>query len=100
MSKPEKNIVNKILDYLNDLPHTYAHKVYSGGYAQAGEPDVDSVCNGHSLKLEVKVPGEWPTPLQQVRLDQWADAGAIAACVHSVEEVATLVETFCLENVR
>ncbi len=88
---PEGRIVRKILDYLNALPECRARKVHQDGY-QRGEPDIDAVYRGRALKLEVKVPGGKPTPLQAKRLDDWSRAGAITGVVTSVDDVRALVD--------
>jgi len=44
----------------------------------AGDPDIDACLRGRSVQLEVKRPGEKPTPLQVKRLEDaagWRDRG-------------------------
>lgn len=88
----EKSIVNSILKYLNSLPQCRAEKTWGGGYGNAGKPDITGCLNGRRFELEVKVPGGKPTPLQKVTLEQWKEAGAIVAVVHSVEEVKEILK--------
>ena len=58
-----------------------------------GESDIigHRISDGRALYLEVKLPGEEPRPDQQKFLDAMAATGAIAACVHSVEEALSVV---------
>ena len=88
----ERAIVKAILAYLNGLPGCLARKRWGGGMGVAGDPDIDACIRGRSLQLEVKRPGEKPTPLQLKRLEEWRQAGALVGVVTSVAEVRTLFE--------
>ena len=82
----EKGIVSKILEWLNSLPRCKARKVHGNMYV-SGEPDIDCVINGLSVKIEVKQPGEKPTPKQLNRINEWSDAGCLAFWSDSLELV-------------
>lgn len=86
----EKAIVNAIKSYLDKLPGCYVIKTYGNVYS-AGQPDLLGCFQGRTLALEVKRPGGKPTKLQMAMLKKWEAAGAIAAVVHSVEEVKELL---------
>ena len=88
----ERAIVKAILAYLNSLPGCLARKRWGGGMGVAGDPDIDACIRGRSVQLEVKRPGERPTPLQVKRLEEWRQAGALVGVVTSVAEVRTLFE--------
>jgi hypothetical protein len=88
----ERAIVRSILAYLNSLPGCLARKRWGGGMGVAGEPDIDACFHGRSVQLEVKRPGETPTPLQLKRLAEWRRAGAVAGVAHSVGEVREILE--------
>jgi hypothetical protein len=88
----ERAIVKAILAYLNGLPGCLARKRWGGGMGVAGDPDIDSCIHGRSLQLEVKRPGEKPTPLQLKRLEEWRKAGALAGVVTSVAATRALLE--------
>jgi hypothetical protein len=97
-STPEGRITEKILRHLNARPHCVARKVVASAMNRKGEPDIDCVRYGRAIKLEVKQPGTEHaivaavTPLQRRRLLDYADAGAIAHVVTSVEEVIALLD--------
>lgn len=91
MRQSEAVIVKAILAYLNALPRTKAVKTHGSNFGEVGTPDLDGCTNGKCLKLEVKVPGEDATPIQQHRLAQWAAVGAVTGVVHSVEETQHLL---------
>jgi len=86
----EKSIVNSIIRYLNKQPNCYVIKTYGSIYS-AGQPDLLGCFQGRTLALEVKRPGGKPTKLQMAMLKKWEAAGAIAAVVHSVEEVKEML---------
>jgi hypothetical protein len=88
----ERAIVKAILTYLNGLPGCLARKRWGGGMGVAGDPDIDACVCGRSVQLEVKRPGEAPTPLQVKRLEEWRRAGSVVGVVHSVDEVRALIE--------
>lgn len=62
-------------------------KVHGSLMQQRGLPDVIGCWEGRFLALEVKVPGEKPTPLQTLTLHEIAESGGIAAVVWSVGDV-------------
>jgi hypothetical protein len=87
----ERAIVKAILAYLNSLPGCLARKRWGGGMGVAGDPDIDACLRGRSVQLEVKRPGEKPTPLQVKRLEEWRQAGAIVGVVVSVDDAKSLL---------
>ncbi|OPY59152.1 MAG: hypothetical protein A4E55_00369 [Pelotomaculum sp. PtaU1.Bin035] len=90
----ESSIVKAILKYLNSLPECYAVKTY-GDAKRAGTPDIDGCLKGRSLKLEVKRPEPYGTPLTKLQaetLERWRKAGAITGVVRSVQDVKELLQ--------
>lgn len=63
------------------------------GVSIAGIPDISAVYRGRALALEVKQPGNNPTPRQAHQLERALAAGAIAAVVHSAADVTRLLDT-------
>ena len=87
--QPETRIQKAIVKHLKKLGG-HARKVHGSAYS-AGEPDIDACIAGRSVKLEVKVPGKKPTPLQLAVLRKWQKAGALAGWVTSLEDVDDLL---------
>lgn len=87
----EKSITRRIITYLNKLPGCRAMK-FPGTIHRHGEPDIFCCYRGRMVLLEVKRPGEKPTPLQAATLAKWQQAGAVAEVVRSVEEVKKILE--------
>lgn len=93
MSGAESAIVERIVAYLRSLPNGHARKVHGSVYGTTGEPDVDAVVGGRSVKLEVKRPGHEDElkPIQRVALNRWRSAGCVVGIVTSVEDVRVLL---------
>ena len=66
-------------------------KVHGSGMSRRGEPDLDVVVCGHSLKIELKAGTNDATPIQEHRLSQWAHAGATVGVIRSVNELDAVV---------
>lgn len=79
----ESTITAAILKALNKLPGCVARKRHGTPYAVAGDPDITGCWYGQHFEFEVKRPGEFPTKLQERRLDEWRQAGATVAVVTS-----------------
>lgn len=69
-----------------------ARKVHGSSYGKSGEPDIDACVRGRAIKVELKMPGKVPTPVQMGRLRAWARAGALAGWVTSLDELDALLE--------
>jgi len=86
----ETSIVNAIKRKLKELG-AVVRKSHGGGYGTvAGDPDLYGCYRGIMFQIEVKVPGNYPTKLQRIRLREWADAGAVtgvAWCVDDIYEI-------------
>lgn len=74
------------------------YKVHGSGRTKTGEPDLDVIFHGYSVKIELKAPGQRPTKIQEVRLAECRAAGGLAFCASSVVEVASYLQLFCVAN--
>lgn len=94
--RSEKEIVDEGIAFLRARPDSYARKVHGSQFGNAGEPDVDAVCRGRSMKLECKAPdGGRPTAVQFGALRRWAKAGALTGwftCLDHVREILDHVD--------
>jgi len=88
----ESTLTKKVLGYLNNLPQCKAIKIHGNAYTEAGTPDIAGCIRGRAFFLELKVPGEKPTILQQKRIKEWQEAGAISGWATSLEEVIELLK--------
>lgn len=97
----ERDIVKKILDYINK-PRMgkpwkgYAWKNHGGLYSVKGLPDVMAVVrkDGKSffLCLEVKQPRNKPTEIQKALIRKFKELGVTARVVTSIDEVVKIIE--------
>lgn len=96
----ESAIVGRILKYLNSKPRVKAIKLHGDAYSVAGTPDILCVIGdckdyegefGVPVLLEVKRPGNKPTPIQEKEMAAWRAVGAIVGVVHSLDEVKELL---------
>ena len=89
----EKNIVTGILKYLNGLVGCYARKV-PGGFFSSGWPDIVGCYAGRAFLIEVKVPGNKTTVLQDAELNRWGAAKARTLVAYSVDDVVTFMSGY------
>lgn len=88
----ESSLKQSVLRFLAaNFPAAVVRKRHGTVFATAGDPDIYFVLGGRHFEVELKVPGQSPTPLQMHRLAQWSAAGAIAACIHSTGELQALL---------
>lgn len=94
MSTPrsESQLVTQVLAYIRGLPRAHAHKIHGSRYSDAGEPDIDACIDGRSVKIELKMPGNKPTPVQMASMRRWENAGAFVFWATSLDEVKTFLD--------
>lgn len=96
----EREIQKQILEYLNLIGwsawrfNSGATKTPGGGFVRfntaRGCSDVIGIIpGGWFLAIEVKRPGNKPTPLQQAWLDEVREAGGLALVAVSVDDLRT-----------
>lgn len=92
MARLEKHLQSQMLRRINDLPcPSRARVVHGGPHQPAGEPDIDACVFGHTLKVEVKLPGNTPTDRQDAVIRKWEAAGAVAGWADSMEMLDELL---------
>ena len=87
----ESILVAKIKTRLKRIPKAYFIKTHGDQYL-IGEPDIIGCIGGRAVVIEIKLPGEVPTPNQLAHLEMWRRAGAMAFWATSWEEVATTLK--------
>lgn len=90
----ESTLRKNVLNYLNSLPQCKAIKIHGNAYTEAGTPDIMGCIEGRAFFLELKVPGKKPTAIQERRLREWKEAGAITGVVTSIEEVRAIFSLY------
>ena len=92
----ESDLVAKIKTRLKRIPKAYFIKVHGDSYL-VGEPDLIGCIEALAVAIEIKLPGEVPTPNQMAHLEMWRRAGALAFWATSMEEVATTLRQYGIE---
>ena len=85
-SPRESTIVAAIMQALKSLPGLVVRKRWGSEMAAAGDPDLTGCYCGRHFELEVKAPGGRLTRIQEVRLEEWREAGAVVDVVHGPDE--------------
>jgi hypothetical protein len=83
----ERHLQRAIAAALDKIPGLVYRKRHGSAFAVRGDPDLYLLYAGRHVEIELKRPGENPTPLQWKRLEEWAAGGAVAAVVHSKAEL-------------
>lgn len=88
----ESALVRQILRELEKTPGVAVRKRHGTAMGKAGDPDLSGCYRGRHFELEVKRPGNEPTPLQWARLEEWRQAGALTGVVHNANEARACLE--------
>lgn len=87
----ETSITEKALTWLNAQEDTFARKRHTGPMGTGGHPDIEGCSAGRSFQVEMKRPGEKPTPRQFAQMRVWQNAGALVGWACSVEHVRQIM---------
>lgn len=91
VSKPESRLQEKIQTALKRSVGGFWFKAHGGAYQKRGLPDLIGCVKGRYFALEVKVPGNEATPLQEATMQKIRDAEGVSCVVESVEEALDAV---------
>ncbi len=90
----ENTLQRKIQSYLkSNLPNSVVWKNHGNQYSVIGLPDIMCVYKGKLVCIEVKIPGNKPTKLQEITLKKLSEAGAITGVAYSIDDVEKLLIT-------
>ena len=96
MKPLERSLQHTVLRRLKALratdPALAFRKRHGSAFGVQGDPDIHGVWRGVAFEIELKQPGQDPTPLQQARLKEWSAAGATVGVVHSTAELDTFLD--------
>jgi penicillin-binding protein-related factor A (putative recombinase) len=90
----EKIRSDKICKFLNTIPQCKATKRHQSGYGRKGDPDITGCLRGIHFEFEVKQPGKHLTQVQEVKIEEWKKAGAIAGRVENVNDVLDVFKQY------
>ena len=89
----ESKIQKDIIKYLKTVPNLKYIKKDAGAYSTSGISDLLICYRGQFIAIEVKRPGEHPTPLQLKFLNDILMAGGGNYVAYDVEMVKRIVNT-------
>lgn len=93
----ESQLLTTVIKRLKALaladPTLVWRKRHGSSFGTTGDPDLYGVWKGTPFAIELKRPGESPTPLQQFRLNEWSRAGAKTFVIHSLDELHRAIAT-------
>lgn len=89
MPKPETNLVKKIMVWL-EADGGWWMKVHGSPFQKAGVPDIIGCYKGRFTGIEVKMPGNKPTLIQEKMIELLKKAGANVGIAYSVEEALSI----------
>jgi hypothetical protein len=101
-SRPlERSLQKSVLNHLKKLrqqdPTLVYRKRHGTALGKAGDPDIYGVWGGIHFEIELKAPGEEPTPLQRARHQEWGRAGGLVFILHSVVELPNVLDRLICE---
>ena len=83
----EKNLENRIKQFLKDEGCYFIKYWGGGGFTKAGVPDLLICCNGYFIAAELKAENGKPSELQIVALTKIQKAGGIGVLVFPEDEI-------------
>jgi len=79
MKIKETNIIDRFKKFIKSInPNSFIRKIHISPIHNRGFPDLIVIINGVTLFIETKVPGNKPTPLQTVVLNEIEEAGGLS----------------------
>lgn len=90
--QPEAKLKKRIKDFL-ESEGALVVAIHGGGdpFQEVGISDLLACFKGRFIAVEVKQPGEKPSPMQSRFLRRVSDAGGIAIVAYSVQDVADVL---------
>jgi len=93
--KSESQIQGYIISEINKIPHCKAINIHGNEYMEVGTPDIFCSLDGIACLIEVKTDGGKATEIQERRLWEWCDAGAVAVLCMGERESKMIVDVLC-----
>lgn len=90
MSQPEARLGRQIRKALEERG-AFMFKIHGGPTMMAGLPDLIGVWKGRFIAIEVKMPGNHPSKIQERVIDKIRAAGGRVVVAHSVPEALTVL---------
>lgn len=88
----EKDLTNKILKYLKEIPDCFCWKEHGGMYGTSGIPDIICCYKGRFIGIEVKRPEGKVSKLQEITLRKIVTSGGITIIAYSTDDVREIID--------
>jgi len=95
----EGKLTKKVIQWLNSLPESYCMKRQATA-GRRGQVDITGCIKGRRIEIEMKVGNNKPTKIQEKWIKTWREAGAIAGCCWSLNDVKHLISQHGLINME
>lgn len=89
--QPEGKLSTKIMKVIRNNGG-FAYKVWGNEMQMAGVPDVSAVYQGYSMWCETKMPGNKPSMIQKLRINQIRTAGGLVVVGYSLQDVCDMID--------
>lgn len=95
----ESALTGKVVKELNKVPLCYAFRVHGGPNQRKGTLDITGCFEGAFFSIEMKLPGNKPTPIQQAMIDRISKAGGLVGVVTAPGTASGVKDAFsqCLQ---
>lgn len=88
----ERSLQSSVMSYLGRLDRCKAYNLHGSAWSGSGRPDIIGCYKGVMFCIELKLPGELPTKIQEYELCKWRAAGALAWYATRLEHVIELID--------
>jgi hypothetical protein len=93
----ESTITNKVIKKINAMDNCIVEKNHGGPFGHQ-KLDLTGAVNGLMFQLEMKAPGNKPTPKQYGTIKKWQRKGVHAGWADSVEGALEFIKPLMEEN--
>lgn len=88
--QPESKVSTAIMKKWRDMG-AFCYKVHGGEFQMSGIPDISGTFHGLSVWCETKMPGNKPSLIQKVRINQIRAAGGHVVVAYSVADAVQML---------
>ena len=88
----ERSLQSSVLSYLSRLEQCKAYNLHGSAWSGSGRPDIIGAYRGVPFVIELKLPGEYPTKIQEYELCKWRAAGSVAWYATKLDHVIELID--------
>lgn len=92
-SQLKASVERRLKTLAREDPRLQWRKRWGSPYTTSGDPDLTGLWRGIHFEVELKRPGESPTPLQWHQLEAWKRAGALVFVIHDLAELDVAIST-------